>query len=505
MNLLHAESPRGLGLSIALSVASVATSFAGEWETGEIIVWLNPGYTIDEVNTRWGTTTIDTFPDGGLYLVYTAGVDDGLSDLAEAMADTDPAVFAAEPNYLEDTPEGIRAMVIAAVGGTYVDFEDQTMTSRIDLDAAHSITRGGGVTVAVLDTGVDPLHEALRDRLTYGYDFVEDDSAPWEETDGIDGDGDGTVDEGYGHGTMVAGLVALVAPNATILPVRILDDDGRADAFRIVEGIRYATIHGADVINMSFGVPQLIKAIDEELDHADGMGVVCIAGAGNAGREEPAYFPAIDTDALMITALDSVDVKADFADWNSRVLVSAPGTGVRSALPGGGWGLGAGCSFATPIVTGCAALIISASPGITGEAVEERLKEGIDPIYHLAGNDAYIDKLGTGRINALSCLMGLVAVPGAANAFAAGELVAFPNPSRGAVRFTLSGGASVTGIQSIDVFDAGGRVVSSIRSAGTVLAWDGSMPSGTKAPAGVYYAVIRTSGGVLRSSVRIIQ
>ena len=88
-----------------------------------------------------------------------------------------------------------------------------------------------------------------------GYDFVDNDLAPDEEANGLDDDGDGRVDELYGHGTHVAGIVHLVAPDARLLPLRVLNSDGRGNNFRTASAIVYATHRGADAINLSLGTP----------------------------------------------------------------------------------------------------------------------------------------------------------------------------------------------------------------------------------------------------------
>jgi subtilisin family serine protease len=188
--------------------ASVAPAFAEEFEPGEVIVRLNLGASIGEFNARWGTTTLDAYVEGNLYLLF-AQSEDGVEDLADQM-EQDPDVAWAEANYIQDTPEGLRQMVVNAVGGEFVDYEDQEISTRIGLPEAHALTRGAGVRIAVLDTGVDPEHEALVGHLApEGFDFVGSDSEPTEEANGLDDDGDGMTDEGYAHGTMVD-IVALV-------------------------------------------------------------------------------------------------------------------------------------------------------------------------------------------------------------------------------------------------------------------------------------------------------
>src|SRR5688572_29525469 len=124
----------------------------------------------------------------------------------------------------------------------------------IRLDQAHTINRGTRVdngqpvVVAVLDTGIDRSHPAFAGRLVPGYDFVSGDNDPSEE-------GTLRINQAFGHGTHVAGIVALTAPEAKIMPIRILDKDGEGDLWRITAAVIWAANNGADIINISFGYP----------------------------------------------------------------------------------------------------------------------------------------------------------------------------------------------------------------------------------------------------------
>ena len=474
----------------------------------QLLVKLNPGHIIEEVNDTWGTSTIDVFPEANLYLLDASGLGD-LEILAEQM-ELDPAILAAEPNFFEDTPEGIRHMLVVAIGGEWVDYEDQEITERIGLDLAHQCSRGVGVTIGLIDSGVDPNHEALFGHLSRdGYDFVDNDAFPWEESNGIDDDGDGIADEGYGHGTMVGGILALVAPGATILPIRVLDDEGRATAFQIAKAMRYAVDHGADILNCSFGVPEDIEMIDHEIDYAEDHDVAIIAGGGNENRHHPVYFPASDSKTMMVIAVDSMDVKADFSDYNSKVLVSAPGTGVRSAFPGGEWGLASGCSFAVPFVTGEAALILSRAPNLDPDDLEDRIEDAVDPIDHIPGNKPWDGDLGSGRIYLPDAVDNFPTVGvDDSSRESVHALRAHPNPATGSIRFTLPAGLELeTSGDSIEAFivDSAGRRVATPEMAGAEMVWNGRTSSGEPAAPGVYFARVRSGQKEYSTSVRIIR
>lgn len=480
----------GLAILLGLVVGASADDSLS-YIPGQICCFLREGANIDEVNARWDTITLEADPEEAFYLLYAEGIED-----LEAFADSlsqDPDVEAAEVNYRLETPEAVRQMVIGAVGGTWDDFQDQSLTERIGLDLARTMSTGAGVIVAVLDTGIDPNHDAFAGRLAaVGFDCIDSDREPWESANGVDDDGDGSIDEGYGHGTMVAGLVTLVAPDAVILPVRVLDDEGRGNSYDITQGMMRALSNGASVINMSFGAPQIIATIKQKLRVANTRGAVTIAGAGNRNRENPPYHPACDSLAFMVTALDSLDVKAEFADYHSLVLVSAPGVGVRSTYPGNDWGIGSGCSFATPLVSGEAALVLSLEPGLSREALGWILQAGVDPIYPIPGNGLFAGKLGSGRIYLPAALQNLMS-PSAVDPTTRRTVRAWPNPSNGVLNFVAPEGNGPVGVR---IYDAGGRLLGSFEvSPGAPAAWEARTADGRPFPAGSYWLRLNAAAG----------
>jgi subtilisin family serine protease len=472
-----------LGSFLFLAGAGVAS---GDYESGQVVVILNPGHAIEDVNASWGTTTLDAFAEGDMYLLDATDLGD-VEELAERMGQ-DPAIAEAEANYVEETPESIRQMVVVIVGGGYGDYEDQQIGARIGLDGAHLVTRGAGVTIGVIDSGVDPNHVALAGRLSpLGYDFVANDPDPSEEANGIDDDLDLTVDEGFGHGTMVAGIAALVAPEATILPVRVLTDEGHGDAYNIAKGIRYAVNRGATVLNLSFGTLSHLSIVGHQIAHARSVGTVIVAGAGNESLEQ-AYYPAEDSKAEMVTAVDSLDIKAVFADWEEKVLVSAPGTGVRSCYPGGEWAVGHGCSFATPFVSGEAALIQSLTPFDPPDSVRNRIRRGTISIDNLPENGPYREGLGSGRIY-IPAALPISASAGDASAGAL-RIVAAPNPSQGMV--SLRANDSLREHET-RIYDAAGRMVAELARADAPV-WDGRTDAASPAAAGIYFVRLERAG-----------
>ena len=171
-----------------------------------------------------GLSRLDAF---GSRPIYRLAVPSGtaLAPLLDALR-ADPRVLRAEPNRSAGTPEGRRRSVWAI--GEASAYAAQWAPQALQLPTAHTIATGIGVRVAILDTGVDTAHPALAGRLLPGRDFVDDDLDPSEAG--------GPADAGYGHGTHVAGLVALAAPGASLMPLRVLDAQGRGNVWVIGEG-----------------------------------------------------------------------------------------------------------------------------------------------------------------------------------------------------------------------------------------------------------------------------
>ncbi|MFD8142808.1 type VII secretion-associated serine protease mycosin [Streptomyces sp. NPDC059708] len=238
---------------------------------------------------------------------------------------------------------------------------------RLTFDALWARTRGAGVRVAVIDSGVDRVNPQLAGALdtAAGRDF-------------LDPGGDGTHDT-VGHGTKVAGLIAArpragtgfvgLAPEATVIPIRQNDGRGAARPADLARAIDHAVDHGAQVINVSQDTTAPQSA-DSELARAVGRAVtraVVVASAGNDGgdgvrrRTYPAAFPGV----LAVAASDRNDERAAFSQPGDFVGVAAPGVDVVSTVPGSGQCVDDGTSFSAPYVAGVAALLRAAHPGWT--------------------------------------------------------------------------------------------------------------------------------------------
>ncbi len=364
-------------------------------------------------------TPVDSVQGRGIHLLELQTPPDyTLADFLAVADDLDSSHGAfldwGEFLYTNEAPEG-------TTGSTFVDhpasglYKNQYATTVTGTTAAHARSTGTGNVVAVLDTGVDLDHPALAGRgLPYGWDFMDNDSDPGDTGDTIDNDGDGLVDEMTGHGTFVAGLVALVAPEAWILPIRVLDSDGNGDMWVLARGLFYAIDHGVEVINVSITSTYNSEAIEVALVEAGAVGIVVVAAAGNCDRAEPRTFPAMRSEAIGVAATDAGDVKGVFSNFSDRLALSAPGVTTRlgdipnpngaivSLLPGGGYAIWEGTSMAAPIVSGAVALVRAQHPEWAATeavrlAITARLTATAVNIDGL--NPGYEGQLGSGRID----------------------------------------------------------------------------------------------------------
>ncbi|GIE77648.1 hypothetical protein Aph02nite_35980 [Actinoplanes philippinensis] len=259
---------------------------------------------------------------------------------------------------------------------------------------------GAGVTVAVIDSGVDSTHPDLAANVLSGFDATTDREGP-------------TTDR-HGHGTHVAGTIAAVtgnavgvsgfAPNVKILPVKVLGDNGSGNMSDTAQGITWAADHGAQVINMSLGGTQQVEAVSTAIAYARSKGVTVVAAAGNARQQgSPTSYPAADTGVIGVGATDSNDRVGVYSNAGDYVDVSAPGTDILSTSPGGQYKTMSGTSMASPHVAAIAALLKSYRSSLTPDQVETTLERSAVDL----GAAGFDNDFGNGRIDALAALNSL--------------------------------------------------------------------------------------------------
>jgi hypothetical protein len=278
-------------------------------------------------------------------------------------------------------------------------------------------TRGQGVTVAVVDTGVDLSHPDLAANLwinpsasdslvngVNGYNFYDNNTDPSDQ---------------YGHGTHVAGIIAAadngtgivgVAPEAKIMAVRVGDDQGGIRLSAAIQGIEYAAREGAKVINLSWGGGSDDPALRQAIKDVGAQGALVVVAAGNEGMSESdsPSFPAADglSNEISVASTNQANQLSFFSSYGPGVDIAAPGESILSDWLAGGYKEEMGTSMAAPMVSGVAALLFSLHPEATPEQVRQALILGAQPLPSLLGK-----VVAAGLLNAPGALQALESPP----------------------------------------------------------------------------------------------
>jgi subtilisin family serine protease len=319
------------------------------------------------------------------------------------------------------------------------NYSTQTATSIIRLDDARTATKlTGSGTVAVIDTGADLTHPALSGALVTGYDFTRDTLGASEladldptvaaqlqqsttsildaqntlvlnsavailnqsTTSILDQSTTSILDSSlaeFGHGTMTAGIVHLVAPTAKIMPLKAFRADGSSNLSDIIRAIYYAADHGANVISMSFSMSQSSPGLQAAIQYALSKNVATVASSGNDGLKTLVY-PASYGGVQGVGSSTNTDLRSTFSNYGSGVVTfAAPGEGVITTYPGGNYAAGWGTSFSTPLFAGAAALVLQARP---------TSKPG--DITNALSKTKQISDMGYGRIDLYQSLMNVI-------------------------------------------------------------------------------------------------
>ncbi|OLT30202.1 hypothetical protein BJF79_09865 [Actinomadura sp. CNU-125] len=287
--------------------------------------------------------------------------------------------------------------VVWVPGPAHADEVRQRQQGVLDVlgvDEAWGLTRGEGVTVAVVDSGVDPNQADLRGSVTEGPNMLAETDAG-TRPERLHGTGMASLIAGHGHGPGGNDGVMGIAPEAHILSIRAIaeEEDAGYAAFRrskkaaeaVARGIRHAADNGADVINLSLGKEGEIPAEREAIAYAMSKGIVVVSAVGNDGDDAgvldgngfaPYSYPASYPGVIAVAASRPGGARAPFSNSNYSVLVAAPGTGLPVALPGGRYVLSSGTSDSSAIVSGIAALIKAEYPKLPPALVAQAIVDG---------------------------------------------------------------------------------------------------------------------------------
>ncbi|WP_433795891.1 S8 family serine peptidase [Actinoplanes sp. CA-252034] len=420
---------RTLIVAVALTAASLTSANPAGATTGETVaIGLRPG-----VSAAATVAALDADP---AVRVLASDTNDQLGAVTVTVTGDAFRALAGDPgvDYVEPVP-------VARVDRTPNDpLQSQQWGNRvIGSPAAWDVTTGSAdVTVAVVDTGVTAVSE-LAGRVLPGYDFVNDDADPTDD---------------HGHGTMSASLIAAAGDDGAglaglcwtcrILPVKVLDAGGSGGHDDIAQGIVYAVDHGADVINLSLGGPASSQILSDAVTYATDRGVLVVASAGNDGVTTPSY-PAAYPTAVAVAGSTETDTRQEWSNHGSDwVDVAAPGVNVAQGRDGGRYWF-TGTSSAAPMVSGVAALGLSARPGTTAAQLRSAIETTAVPVGSWVAD---------GRVDAAKTVSTLLAIDAPPPAVGWSSPAASTTPRRGKISVV----AAATGATRVELLRAG-RVV----------------------------------------------
>ena len=345
-------------------------------------------------------------------------------------------------------------------------YSSQWHLSKIQAPAAWEASAGEGITVAILDTGVEGSHPDLVGNLVPGWNVVSNNS----DTSPV-----------MYHGTSVAGTVAATANNATgvasvawnarIMPIRITNEsNGVASYSAMASGFIWAADHGADVANLSYGLSSNSSTINNAAQYLRNKGGLAVAAAGNnnidRGFSDNPYL-------ITVAATTSSDARASYSNFGDNIDVAAPGSSIYTTYTSGGYKSVSGTSFASPATAGVVALIMAANSSLSPNDVEGILESSAVDL----GNSGWDTKFGHGRVNAGDAILMATQT---SNSDTKAPAVTIASPGYNA---TVSGNVSVdvdasdnTGVSEV-VLHANGQVVGTDRTAPYQFSWDSTRVS----------------------------
>jgi subtilisin len=243
----------------------------------------------------------------------------------------------------------------------------------------HATHRGANVRVAVIDSGIDPGHPDLAGHVVTGYNFIATNSNAFDDN---------------GHGTHVAGTIGAVrngfgvvgvAPEATLVPLKVLSASGSGSWSDIIAAIQWTVSNNIHVTNNSYGAGSNPGSlVQKAFDDSAATGILHIAAAGNSGNcggnNNSVGWPARYASVVAVAAINSNNVRPCFSSTGDTLELSAPGVAINSTVPGGGYASWNGTSMASPHVAGVAALVKGADPALEADRIRQILRDTAQPL-----------------------------------------------------------------------------------------------------------------------------
>jgi len=431
---------------------------AATWVKGHILVQPRAGLSDAEFDRALATQGGKAVGRLGNLDIYVVSLPPTASEQAVANA------LAHHPNvkFAE-----VDRLVAPAFTPNDADYGSEWHLQTINAPIAWNTSVGSGVTVAILDSGIDATHPDLVGQLVPGWNFYDNNS--------------NTADV-YGHGTMVAGVVAAkgnnsigvagVAWGAKLMPVRVTDTSGIGTLSAFANGLTYAADHGARIANLSFPV-QSSSSTQAAAQYFINKGGVVFNSAGN--------YAALDStppsnSLVSVSATGGTDILASWSSYGPYVDLSAPGVGIWTTSLGGGYSAVSGTSFSSPLSAGVAALMMSVNPSLAPSQIVSLLESSAVDL----GSPGYDYDYGYGRVNAAA------AVSAAAQAKATDvqpPSVAISSPTGGTVSGIVPINVTASdnvGVSRVDLLVSGTLLASDI-SAPYAFSWDSAALAGSSA------------------------
>jgi subtilisin len=324
--------------------------------------------------------------------------------------DREVAALRGNPDVVRVEPDGLAyalpASALVFEGQPQVQAETVPIgVQMIKAVPAWGCSRGRGINVAVLDTGIDWNHPDLRPNVRGAVSFVPGQSAM----------------DGHGHGTHCAGTIGAVingagvvgvAPEASLYGVKVLANNGSGQFSWIIAGINWAIQNRMQIVSMSLGASAAPAALETICNAAFNAGVLLVAAAGNSGpppggQPTSVGFPGRYRNVVAVSAIDSSNVIAPFSSRGPEVEICAPGVQVLSTLPGGGHGPMSGTSMACPHVAGAAAVVWGAHRFASNRQIWDLLGSAADNL----GNPGWDPLYGYGRVDVDQASLAMVPPP----------------------------------------------------------------------------------------------
>ncbi len=270
----------------------------------------------------------------------------------------------------------------------------QYALAKLRLPEAHTLSHGAGVTVAVIDSGIDVTHPELANAIAGSFDAL------------------GAKEGPHIHGTGIAGVIVSharlmgSAPKAKILAIRAFGaspNGAESTSFVILRSLDFAASHGAQIVNMSFAGPR-DPLVERGMTAAAAKGMVLVAASGNAGAKSPPLYPAANPNVIAVSATDAQDRLFPASNRGSHIAVSAPGVDIFLPAPDGKYQMTSGTSFSAAYVSGLAALMMERNPQLKPDDVRSILMKTARDLG-LPGRD---DLFGAGEADAFSAVTAVI-------------------------------------------------------------------------------------------------